>query len=241
MPDLVAAPAAPHRAPAPVTTDSPLSGTDLRALRAAIGGRGARPGRPGYDDARGVHNSHYDRQPAVIVRPETAIDVSRAVTTARELGLEIAVKGGGHSVAGHSTTDGGLLIDLGAMRAIDIDPVRRIGSAQGGATAGEYTTAAGTHGFATPFGDTGSVGLGGLTLGGGIGWLARKHGMTIDSLVEVGPRDRRRPARDRRARPPTPTCSGRSAAAAATSASPPASATGCTRSTWSRAACSSCR
>ena len=121
----------------------------------------------------------------MIVRPETAIDVSRAVTTARELDLEIAVKGGGHSVAGHSTTDGGLLIDLGAMRAIDIDPVRRIGSAQGGATAGEYTTAAGAHGFATPFGDTGSVGLGGLTLGGGIGWLARKHGMTIDSLVEV--------------------------------------------------------
>ncbi len=185
MPDLVAAPAAPHRAPAPVTADSPISGTDLRALRAAIGGRVLVPGDPGFDDARGVHNSHYDRQPAVIVRPETAIDVSRAVTTARELDLEIAVKGGGHSVAGHSTTDGGLLIDLGAMRAVDIDPVRRIGSAQGGATAGEYTTAAGTHGFATPFGDTGSVGLGGLTLGGGIGWLARKHGMTIDSLVEV--------------------------------------------------------
>src|SRR5262245_31613161 len=185
MTDLVAAPAAPLRAPAPATEPA-VTGSDLRALRAAIGGRVLTPGDPGYDDARGVHNTLYaDRRPAVIVRPETAIDVSRAVTTARELGLEIAVKGGGHSVAGHSASDGGLLIDLGAMRAIDIDPVRRVGSAQGGATAGEYTVAAHAHGFATPFGDTGSVGLGGLTLGGGMGWLARKHGMTIDNLLEV--------------------------------------------------------
>ena len=188
MPDLAAAPAAPvtpTRSVTPVATPEPaLSGADLRALRAAVTGRVLVPGDPGYDEARGIHNTHFLRQPAVVVRPESAVDVSRAVTTARELGLEIAVKGGGHSVAGHSSTDG-LLIDLGAMRAIDIDPVRGIGSAQGGATAGEYTAAAGQHGFATPFGDTGSVGLGGLTLGGGIGWLARKHGLTIDSLVEV--------------------------------------------------------
>ncbi len=189
MPDLaaaLAAPVAPTRPATSVTTtaDTTLSGADLRALRAAVNGRVLVAGDPGYDDARGVHNTHFLRQPAVIVRPESAIDVSRAVTTARELGLEIAVKGGGHSVAGHSSTDG-LLIDLGAMRAIDVDPVRGIGSAQGGATAGEYTAAAGQQGFATPFGDTGSVGLGGLTLGGGIGWLARKHGLTIDSLVEV--------------------------------------------------------
>ena len=188
MPDLaaaLAAPVTPTRSATPVATPEPaLSGADLRALRAAVTGRVLVPGDPGYDEARGIHNTHFLRQPAVVVRPETAVDVSRAVTTAREVGLEIAVKGGGHSVAGHSSTDG-LLIDLGAMRAIDIDPVRGIGSAQGGATAGEYTAAAGQLGFATPFGDTGSVGLGGLTLGGGIGWLARKHGLTIDSLVEV--------------------------------------------------------
>ena len=123
--------------------------------------------------------------PAAIVRPTGALEVARAVVAARELGLDIAVRGGGHSLAGHSTIDGGLLIDLSAMRDIEIDPVRWTGTAQGGATAGEYTTAAARHGFATPFGDTGSVGLGGLTLGGGIGWLARKHGMTIDSLLSV--------------------------------------------------------
>ena len=188
MPDLAAAPAAPSvrprpARPAPSTTTLP--GSDLRAVRASIGGLVLVAGDAGYDDARGAHNTHYDRKPAMIVRPETAIDVARAVVTARDLDLEIAVKGGGHSVAGHSTSDGGMLIDLGAMRAIDIDPVRGIGSAQGGATAGEYTWAANQLGFATPFGDTGSVGLGGLTLGGGIGWLARKHGLTIDSLVEV--------------------------------------------------------
>ena len=188
MPDLAAAPAAPAApafTPTAADPESAISRSDLRALRAAIDGRVLVAGDPGFDASRGVHNSHYDRQPAVIVRPASAVDVSRAVTTARELDLEIAVKGGGHSVAGHSTTDGGMLIDLGAMRDIGIDPVRRIGSAQGGATAGEYTAAAGARGFATPFGDTGSVGLGGLTLGGGIGWLARKHGLTIDSLIEV--------------------------------------------------------
>ncbi len=190
MPDLAAAPAAPSAHPRSARPDRPTAspgvpGSDLRAIRAAIGGRVLVDGDAGYDEARGAHNTHYDRRPALIVRPESAIDVARAVVTARDLDLEIAVRGGGHSVAGHSTSDGGMLIDLGALRAIDIDPVRGIGSAQGGATAGEYTWAANQHGFATPFGDTGSVGLGGLTLGGGIGWLARKHGMTIDSLLEV--------------------------------------------------------
>lgn len=104
---------------------------------------------------------------------------------AKDLGLDIAVRGGGHSLAGHSTTDGGLLVDLGELRAVDIDPFRRTGTAQGGTTAGEYTAAAQAHGLATPFGDSGSVGLGGLTLGGGIGWLARSHGMTIDNLLAV--------------------------------------------------------
>ena len=190
MPDLAAATAAPSAQPrtaSPVTpTSGPaFAGSELRAIRAAIGGRVLVAGDPGYEQARGAHNTHYDRLPALIVRPESAIDVARAVVTARDLDLEIAVRGGGHSVAGHSTSDGGMLIDLGALRAIDIDPVRGVGSAQGGATAGEYTWAANQHGFATPFGDTGSVGLGGLTLGGGIGWLARKHGMTIDNLLEV--------------------------------------------------------
>jgi FAD/FMN-containing dehydrogenase len=169
----------------PAAHPGPLGAPDLRALRAAISGQVLVAVDPGYDEVRGVHNSHYDRRPAAIVRPADAIDVSRAVLTARELGLELAVKSGGHSVAGHSATDGGLLIDMRTLNGVDIDPIRWVGAAQGGATAGEYTMAAHAHGMATPFGDTLSVGLGGLTLGGGVGWLARKHGMTIDNLLEA--------------------------------------------------------
>jgi FAD/FMN-containing dehydrogenase len=178
----------PVTAPALPTTghESPgLDGHDLLALRAAIDGAVLVPGDPGFETGRLAHNTLFVRRPAVIVRPAGALDVARAVRTARELDLEIAVRGGGHSLAGHSTTDGGMLIDLAAMADVDIDPIRWTGTAQGGATAGAYTVAAAQHGFATPFGDSASVGLGGLTLGGGIGWLTRKHGMTIDSLLEV--------------------------------------------------------
>ena len=166
-------------------SSSPLGAADLRALRDAVSGQVLVDGDPGFDAARGLHNSHYDRKPAAIVRPADAIDVSRTVQTAHALGLELAVKSGGHSVAGHSATDGGILLDMRTLNAVDIDPIRWVGSAQGGTTAGEYTMAAAAHGMATPFGDTLSVGLGGLTLGGGIGWLSRKHGMTIDNLLEA--------------------------------------------------------
>jgi len=168
----------------PVVTPG-IAPADLQALRAGLRGTVLTAGDPAYETARRGHNLVFDRHPAVIVRPADATDVSRAVLTARELGLEIAVKGGGHSVAGHSVNDGGMVIDLADMRAIEIDPIRRLGTAQGGVTAGEYTVAAHQRGFATPFGDTGNVGLGGLTLGGGIGWLVRKHGLTIDSLESV--------------------------------------------------------
>ncbi len=177
-------PAAALSAPAAPAAPA-LPANDLRALRDALGGSVIAAGDPGYDQKRFAHNVLFDRRPAVIVRPEGAIDVARAVIAARELDLDIAVRGGGHSVAGHSTSEGGMLIDLSAMAAVDIDPIHWTGTAQGGATAGAYTVAAAQHGFATPFGDSGSVGLGGLTLGGGVGWLARKHGMTIDSLLAV--------------------------------------------------------
>lgn len=165
--------------------DAAPSTADVRALAAGLRGRVLEPGSAAYDTAREGHNARYDRRPALIVRPVDATDVSRAILTARELGLEVAVKGGGHSIAGQSVVDGGLVIDLGDMRGVEIDPIRRTGFAQGGVNAGEYTAAAHQHGFATPFGDTASVGLGGLTLGGGIGWLVRKHGLTIDSVQAV--------------------------------------------------------
>jgi FAD binding domain len=105
------------------------------------------------------------------------------VALARDSGLELAVRGGGHSVAGHGTSDGGILLDLGAMKTLGVDPHSRTAWAQTGLTAGEYTTAAHAHGLATGFGDTPSVGIGGLTLGGGIGYLVRKHGLTVDDLL----------------------------------------------------------
>src|SRR2546428_460341 len=123
------------------------------------------------------------RRPAVIVRVADANDVSRVVSLARESGTEFVVRSGGHGVAGYNSPDGGIVLDLADMRALDIDAERRTAWAETGLTAAEFTAAADVHGLATGFGDTGSVGLGGLTLGGGVGYLVRKHGLTIDDLV----------------------------------------------------------
>lgn len=136
-----------------------------------------------YDAARAVFYGGIDRRPAAIVRVANAADVARVVSLARETGLELAVRSGGHSVAGHSVSDGGIVLDLSAMKKIDIDTDRRTAWAETGLTAAEYTAATAPHGLATGFGDTGSVGIGGLTLGGGVGYLVRKYGLTIDSLL----------------------------------------------------------
>jgi FAD/FMN-containing dehydrogenase len=152
-------------------------------LRAVFDGRVVAPGDPGYDQARTVFYGGIDRRPAVIVRPTTPAEVASVVNLARDSGLELAVRSGGHSPAGHSVSDGGIVLDLAAMKALDIDVEARTAWAQTGLTAGEYTTAAAAHGLATGFGDTGSVGIGGLTLAGGVGYLVRKHGLTIDDLL----------------------------------------------------------
>jgi FAD/FMN-containing dehydrogenase len=152
-------------------------------LQAALKGRVITPGDDGYDEARTAFPGDIDRYPALIVRVEDATDVSRVVTLARETGLELAVKSGGHSGAGHSTTDGGILLDLAEMKNLEIDVEGRTAWAETGLTAAEYTAAVGAHGLATGFGDTGSVGIGGITLGGGVGFLVRKHGLTIDDLL----------------------------------------------------------
>ena len=156
---------------------------NLPRLRAAFDGRVIAPGDPGYDQARALFYGGWDRRPGAIVRPSNAAEVAQVVTMAHELGLELAVRGGAHSNAGHSTTEGGIVLDLSGMTALDIDVEGRTAWAEGGLTAGAYTAAAGAHGLATGFGDTGSVGIGGITLGGGIGFLVRKFGMTIDSLL----------------------------------------------------------
>jgi FAD/FMN-containing dehydrogenase len=138
-----------------------------------------------YDRARRVHNAAVDRRPALIARPIDADDVTLVVAHAQERGLPLVIRAGGHSMGGHSTGDGALVLDLSAMRDVRIDADERTAWADAGVLAGEYTSAAHAHGLVTPFGDTGSVGVAGITLGGGVGWLVRKHGMTIDSLLAV--------------------------------------------------------
>jgi FAD/FMN-containing dehydrogenase/NAD(P)-dependent dehydrogenase (short-subunit alcohol dehydrogenase family) len=155
----------------------------IKRLRDAMDGQVIEPGDPGYEEARRVFYRHHDRRPAAVVRPADAAGVAQVVALARDSGLELAVRSGGHSLAGHSTTDGGIVLDLGGMKAMEVDPQGRTAWAQAGLTAGEYTNAAAAHGLATGFGDTASVGIGGITLGGGVGYLVRKHGLTIDDLL----------------------------------------------------------
>jgi FAD binding domain-containing protein/berberine-like enzyme len=148
-------------------------------------GRVIAPDADDYDRARRVHNAAVDRHPALIVRPTDADDVVLVVAHAQERGLPLVIRAGGHSMGGHSTGDGALLLDLSAMREVEIDAVDGTAWADAGVLAGEYTNATHALGLVTPFGDTGSVGVAGITLGGGVGWLVRKHGMTIDSLLAV--------------------------------------------------------
>jgi FAD/FMN-containing dehydrogenase len=163
----------------------PLDEAAIREFSSKVRGQLIRPQDGGYDEARTVFYGGFDRRPALIVRVEDASDVSRVVALARESGLELAVRSGGHSVAGHSTTNGGIVLDLSEMKNLEIDVEGRTAWAETGLTAGEYTAAAGAHGLATGFGDTGSVGIGGITLGGGVGYLVRKHGLTIDDLISA--------------------------------------------------------
>src|SRR5690349_22599750 len=163
--------AAPSLVPA-VTPES------LAAFAATLAGSVVVPGDDAFEAARQVHNARFDRVPTVIVRAAGAEDVARTVRLAAETGLELAVRSGGHSLAGYGTSDGGIVLDLSSMKSLLIDPDRRLAWAQPGLTAGEVTVAAAAHGLAVPFGDTASVGIGGLTIGGGIGFLTRKYGLT---------------------------------------------------------------
>src|SRR5215218_1373237 len=160
--------------------NNPIS---IPQLRAVLNGRVITPDDAAYDEARAVFYGGFDRRPALIVRVADAADVSHVIALARERGLELAIRSGGHSVAGHSTTDGGIVLDLSEMKGLEIDVGRRTAWAETGLTAGEFSAAADAHGLATGFGDTGSVGIGGITLGGGVGYLVRKHGLTIDDLL----------------------------------------------------------
>jgi FAD/FMN-containing dehydrogenase len=171
------------RNPEPPPGVSADMATSIAQLQADFHGRVISPEDSEYEQARAVFYRSHDRRPAAIVRPADAAAVSRVVSLAREHALELAVRSGGHSLAGHGVSEGGIVLDLSDLKALEIDVQGRTAWAQTGLTASEYTTAVGEHSLATGFGDTGSVGIGGLTLGGGVGFLARKHGLTIDNLL----------------------------------------------------------
>ena len=166
----------------PLSSSSTTS-VPIAQLRSSFDGRVTGPGDAGYDQARKVFYGKWDRRPAAVVRPTSAQEVARVVTLAAESGSELAVRSGGHSLAGHSVSDGGIVLDLAELTALDIDLDSGTAWAQTGLTAAAYTAQVGEHGLATGFGDTGSVGIGGITLGGGVGFLVRTHGLTIDNLL----------------------------------------------------------
>src|SRR5262250_1897185 len=151
-------------------------------LSASFGGQLLKPTDEGYEGARKVHNGLVDKRPALIARCRGVADVVSAVALATKLGLEVAVRGGGHNVAGRATIDGGVMIDLSPMKGIHVDPKGRTARVQGGVTWAELNRETQLHGLAVTGGVVSSTGIAGLTLGGGLGWLMGKYGLALDNL-----------------------------------------------------------
>jgi FAD/FMN-containing dehydrogenase len=169
----------------PQAVAQPVATQDaLGTLRQRLRGELVEQSSANYDAARTVYWA-FDRRPALIVRAEDEVDVIAAVEYARETGAPLSIRSGGHSFAGFGMADGGITVDFSRMKSMRIDPVRRTARVQPGLTWGEYAEQAQAHGLATTSGDVHSVGVGGLTLGGGVGWMVRKYGLTIDHLLSV--------------------------------------------------------
>ena len=157
----------------------------VRSLAAELQGELITPADAGYDEARTIYNAMIDKRPALIARCATVADVLAAVNFGREQHLDVAVRGGGHNGAGLALADDGLVIDLSLMKDIQVDPDARTVRVAGGCTWGEVDQATHAYGLAVPSGIISTTGVGGLTLGGGFGWITRKFGMTIDNLISA--------------------------------------------------------
>ena len=157
----------------------------IAQFRKGLRGELLQNGDPGYDEARSIWNAMIDRRPALIARCVNASDIIQAVHFARENGILLAVKGGGHNIAGNAVCERGLMVDLSPMKSVRVDPDKRMAHVEPGATLGDFDHACQGFGLATPVGINSTTGISGLTLGGGFGWLTRKHGYSIDNLVEA--------------------------------------------------------
>src|SRR5262249_28490176 len=148
-------------------------------------GRIFEPADTGYEASRAIWNGMIAKRPALVVQPADVADVQRAITFARRHDLPLSIKGGGHNVAGHAVADNGLMINLATVRSVRVDPMARTARVEGGATWADFDRETSAFGLATTGGVVSATGVAGLTLGGGIGWLVGKHGMTIDNLLSV--------------------------------------------------------
>jgi len=162
-----------------------LSAIEIQGLKENVTGEVFVPGEDAYESARKIWNAMIDKHPALIVRCASQLDVVHAVNFARDKGLVLAIRSGGHNIAGSAMCDGGLVIDLSQMKAVSVDPDKRQVGIESGLTLADIDAATQAHGLATPVGINSTTGVAGLTLGGGFGWLSRKYGLTIDNLVSA--------------------------------------------------------
>jgi len=164
---------------------SSMPAVKIQGLKDSLKGSVLLPGDSAYEEARKIWNATIDKRPALIVRCANTPDVVHAVNFAREAGMLLSIRGGGHNIAGNALCDDGLVIDLSGMKAVTVNPLARLATVEGGATLADLDAATQAHGLATPVGINSTTGIAGLTLGGGFGWLSRKYGMTIDNLDSV--------------------------------------------------------
>src|SRR5919205_823033 len=170
---------------ADIAMTSPLSSEAVQPLREQVRGRVLTAADEGYDDARAVHNGMFEKRPLAVLKAEQVGDVIAVVNFAREQGLDLSVRGGGHSGPGFGTNDDGLVIDMSQMRTVRVDPRNKTARAGAGATWGDFNYATHAFGLATTGGIISTTGIAGLTLGGGIGYLSRGHGLSLDNLISA--------------------------------------------------------